>query len=47
MQDCRRSPAQMVFGRQMRDSIPSLTYKYDPAEDWAVTPEVEPQDQSP
>jgi hypothetical protein len=27
MQDCRRSPAQMVFGRQMRDSIPSLTYK--------------------
>jgi hypothetical protein len=30
MQDCRRSPAQMVFGRQMRDFIPSLTCKYEP-----------------
>jgi hypothetical protein len=34
MQYCRRSPAQMVFGRQMRDFIPSLTYKYEPAKDW-------------
>ena len=33
MQDCRRSPAQIVFGRQMRDFIPSLTYKYEPAKD--------------
>jgi hypothetical protein len=39
MQDCRRSPAQIMFGRQMRDFIPSLTYKYEPAKDWAVTQE--------
>jgi hypothetical protein len=39
MQDCRRSPAHMVFGRQMRDFIPSLTYKYEPTKDWAVTQE--------
>jgi hypothetical protein len=37
MQDCRRSRAQI--GRQMRDFIPSLTYKYKPAKDWAVTQE--------
>ena len=29
----------MVSGRQMRDFIPSLTYKYEPAKDWAVTQE--------
>jgi hypothetical protein len=29
----------MVFRRQMRDFIPSLTYKYEPAKDWAVTQE--------
>jgi hypothetical protein len=28
-----------VFGRQMRDFIPSLTYKYEPAKDWAVSQE--------
>jgi hypothetical protein len=39
MQDYRRSPAQMVFGRQMRDFIPSVTYKYEAAKDWAVTQE--------
>jgi hypothetical protein len=39
MQDSRRSPAQMVFGCQMRDFIPSLTYKYEPAKDWAVSQE--------
>ena len=39
MQDCRRSPAQMVFGRQMRDFIPSLQHKYEPAKDWSVTQE--------
>ena len=39
MQDCRRSPAQMVFGRAMRDFIPSLQYKYEPAKDWSVTQE--------
>ena len=37
MQDCRRSPAQMVFGRQMRDFLPNLTHKYEPAKDWTVT----------
>jgi hypothetical protein len=35
MQHCRRTPTQMVFGRQMRDFIPSLTYKHEPAKDWA------------
>jgi len=39
MQDCRRSPAQMVFGRAMRDFIPSLKHKYEPAKDWVVTQE--------
>jgi hypothetical protein len=29
----------MVFGRQMRDFIPSLTYKYEPANYWAGTQE--------
>jgi hypothetical protein len=29
----------MVFGRQMRDFIPSLTYKYEPAKDWAISQE--------
>jgi hypothetical protein len=29
----------MVFARQMRDFIPSLTFKYEPAKDWAVTKE--------
>ena len=39
MQDCRRSPAQMVFGRQMREFIPSMVHKYEPAKDWSVTQE--------
>jgi hypothetical protein len=39
MQDSRRSPAQMVFGHQMKDFIPSLTYKYEPAKDWVVSQE--------
>ena len=30
MQDCRRSPAQMVFGRQLRDFLPSLLHKFAP-----------------
>ena len=29
----------MVFGRQMRDFLPNLTYKYEPAKDWAVMQE--------
>merc|ERR1711888_275636 len=39
MQDCRRSPAQMVFGRTMRDFLPSLPHKYEPCKDWVVTQE--------
>ena len=39
MQHCRRSPAQMVFVRQLRDFLPNLTYKYEPAKDWVVTQE--------
>ena len=39
MQDCRRSPAQMVFTRALRDFIPSLKHKYEPAKDWVVTQE--------
>ena len=39
MQDCRRSPAQMVFGRQLRDFLPTLLHKYEPAQDWTVTQE--------
>ena len=39
MQDCKRSPAQMVFGKQLRDFIPSLIHKYEPAQDWTVTQE--------
>ena len=39
MQDCRRSPAQMVFGRPMRDFLPNMVHKYEPAKDWSVTQE--------
>ena len=39
MQDCRRSPAQMVFGRQLRDFLPSLLHKFAPAKDWVTTQE--------
>jgi hypothetical protein len=39
MQDSRISPAQMVFGRQMRDFLPALPHKYEPAKDWFITQE--------
>jgi hypothetical protein len=29
-QDCKKSPAQMVFGRHLRDFIPALPFKYAP-----------------
>ena len=29
----------MVFGRAMRDFLPSLPHKYEPAKDWVVTQE--------
>ena len=31
MQDCRRSPAQMVFGRTLRDFLQAMIHKYEPA----------------
>ena len=39
MQDCRRSPAQMVFGRTLRDFLPAMIHKYELAKDWVVTQE--------
>ena len=39
MQDCQRSPAQMVFGRQLRDFLPTLLHKFEPAKDWVATQE--------
>jgi hypothetical protein len=39
-QDCRRSPAQMVFGRTLRDHIPCLPYKYAANTDWCVSQEL-------
>ena len=35
----RRSPAQMVFGRTLRDHIPCLPYKYAANADWCVLQE--------
>ena len=43
MQDSVRSPAQMVFGRQMRDFLRSLPHKYEPTKDWAITQEYREQ----
>ena len=37
MQDCRMSPAQMVYGRQLRDFLPALHNKLEPMKDWSVT----------
>ena len=39
MQDCRRSPAQIVYGRQLRDFLPAIHNKLEPLKDWAVTQE--------
>ena len=39
-QDCRRSPAQMVFGRALRDHIPCPPYKYADNADWCVSQEL-------
>ena len=38
-QDCRRSPAQMVYGKQLRDFLPALHNKLEPMKDWSVTQE--------
>ena len=34
--DLRLSPAQIVFGRQIRDFIPVLPYKYRPSQEWTL-----------
>ena len=39
MQDCRRSPSQMVFGCQLKDFLPTLLHKFEPAKDWIATQE--------
>ena len=38
--DCRISPAQMVFGRTLRDHIPCLPYKYAASANWCVSQEL-------
>ena len=37
--DTRLSPAQIVFGRQMRDLLPTLNYKYEPKQEWGLVRE--------
>ena len=37
--DIRLSPAQIVFGRQMRDLLPTLNYKYEPKQEWGLNRE--------
>ena len=37
--DTRLSPAQIVFGRQMRDLLPVLNYKYEPKQEWGLVRE--------
>ena len=37
--DTRLSPAQIVFGRQMRDLLPALNYKYEPRQEWGLVRE--------
>ena len=32
--DTRLSPAQVIFGRQVRDFLPVLPYKYEPKQEW-------------
>jgi hypothetical protein len=39
-QDCKKSPAQMVFGHALRDYIPALPFKYAPSADWCMTQEL-------
>lgn len=39
MQDCRQSPAQIVYDRQLRDYLPAIHNKLEPLKDWSVTME--------
>ena len=40
LQDCRRSPAQMVFGKTMKNHIPCLPYKYAANAAWCISQEL-------
>ena len=35
-QDVRLSPAQIVFGRQIKDFLPVVNYKYEPRQEWCL-----------
>ena len=37
--DTRLSPAQVIFGRQVRDFLPVLPYKYEPKQEWGFLQE--------
>ena len=37
--DTRMSPAQIVFGRYLRDLIPVVNNKYEPKQEWAMVQE--------
>ena len=37
--ETRLSPAQIVFGRNVRDFIPALPYKYEPRQEWSLLQE--------
>ena len=39
-QDNLHSLAQMVYGRQLRDFIPSMQYKYEYMDDWGMSQEL-------
>ena len=34
--DVRLSPAQIVFGRQIKDFLPVMGYKYEPWQEWCL-----------
>ena len=37
--DTRLSPAQVIFGRQVRDFLPVLPYEYEPKQEWGFLQE--------
>ena len=38
--DSRMSPAEIVFGRNMKDLLPVLNYKYEPRQEWGLVREL-------
>ena len=38
--DTRMSPAEIVFGRNMKDLLPVLNYKYEPRQEWDLVREL-------